>query len=138
MFDLAVIGLGPAGLEACEIAIKNGLKVIAFEANELGGTCLNVGCIPTKAILHSANLYKEIKNCSKIGLKADDISFDWKSIIARQKDIVSKFIKPLNMNLSKNVTLVKDRASLKIKNDTISIISNNEEFFAKKHSYIYE
>ena len=68
MFDLAVIGLGPAGLEAINIAVKNNLKVVAFEKNELGGTCLNVGCIPTKAILHSSSLYKEIKNSSKVGI----------------------------------------------------------------------
>ena len=47
MYDLAVIGLGVAGLEAINIALKNDLKVIAFESGEIGGTCLNVGCIPT-------------------------------------------------------------------------------------------
>lgn len=131
MFDLAVIGLGPAGLEACEIAIKNGLKVVAFEKNELGGTCLNVGCIPTKAILHSANLYREIKNSQKVGIKVQDVDFDWQAIISRQKDIVSKFIKPLNLNLSKNLTLVKQKAQLKIDENNVSILANNEEYFAK-------
>ena len=51
MYDLAIIGLGPAGCEIAQIAIKNNLNTIAFEKAELGGTCLNLGCIPTKSIL---------------------------------------------------------------------------------------
>ena len=132
MFDLAVIGLGPAGLEAINIAVKNNLKVVAFEKNELGGTCLNVGCIPTKAILHSSSLYKEIKNSSKVGIDiTDDISINWQQVTTRQKEIVNKFTKLLNMTTSKNITLVKYEASLKVLGDDVEIIANNEIYKAK-------
>ena len=132
MFDLAVIGLGPAGLEAINIAVKNNLKVVAFEKNELGGTCLNVGCIPTKAILHSSSLYKEIKNSSKVGIDiTDNISINWQQVTTRQKEIVNKFTKLLNMATSKNITLVKQEASLKVLGDDVEIIANNEIYKAK-------
>ena len=70
MYDIAIIGLGPAGCEIAQIAIKNNLKVIAFEQAEIGGTCLNQGCIPTKAILHCADELNKLNNCSKIALPA--------------------------------------------------------------------
>ena len=95
MYDLAVIGLGPAGLEICDRAIKNNLKVIAFEKNQIGGTCLNFGCIPTKAILHSVNLYKEMINCESCGISAQNIDFSWDKINERRKSIVEKFNKAL-------------------------------------------
>ena len=94
MYDLAIIGLGPAGLEACEIAIKNNLKVVAFEKKELGGTCLNEGCIPTKAIMHSANLLDELSDSQNLGIQLfSNPNCDWNKILQRKCDIVSKFTK---------------------------------------------
>ena len=58
-FDLAIIGAGPAGYEAAVFAAKQGLKTALIEKSELGGTCLNNGCIPTKTLLHTADLYRE-------------------------------------------------------------------------------
>lgn len=55
-FDLAIIGAGPAGYEAAVFAAKQGLKTALIEKSELGGTCLNNGCIPTKTLLHTADL----------------------------------------------------------------------------------
>ena len=69
MYDLALIGFGPANIEAFNIAVKNGLKIIVFEKNIVGGTCLNIGCIPTKTILHTAQLFKELKNSSDLGIQ---------------------------------------------------------------------
>ena len=81
MYDLAVIGLGPAGLEAVSMAVKNNLKVIAFEQEELGGTCLNVGCSPTKTILHTSQLIKEIANSSELGISLFSApDFSWQKI----------------------------------------------------------
>ena len=92
MYDLAVIGLGPAGLEAIDVAVKNGLKVIAFEKKEVGGTCLNVGCIPTKSVLHASDLFKNITNCSKIGLNIFSApGYNWQGILDRKIEIVNKF-----------------------------------------------
>ena len=54
-FDVAVVGLGPAGLKFAQLALAKGLRVVCFEKSFAGGTCLNVGCIPTKSILHDAH-----------------------------------------------------------------------------------
>ena len=132
MYDLAVIGLGPAGLEAVSIALKNNLKVVAFEKEELGGTCLNVGCIPTKTILHTSQLFKEINNSSNVGISLFSAAdYNWQSILDRKTEIVNKFTKILNSQLSKNITLIKAGAQLNIDYDEVEIIANNETYKAK-------
>lgn len=132
MYDLAVIGLGPAGLEAVDIALKNNLKVIAFEKNELGGTCLNVGCIPTKTIIHSANLLKEMSQISKLGLSLFSApGFDWQGILDRKIEIVNKFNKLLNSSLSKNITLINAQAELFMEYDKLQIYADDNIYEAK-------
>lgn len=132
MYDLAVIGLGPAGIEACNIAIKNRLNVVAFENNKIGGTCLNVGCIPTKAILHCANVYSDIKNSDKLGINvAGTVSFDWKKIIERSESIVSKFNKALESNFKNKLTIVNSEAEIELDEAKITIISEFNVYEAK-------
>ncbi len=131
MYDIAVIGMGSAGIEAINLALKNGLSVIAFEENEVGGTCLNKGCIPTKAILHSANLFHEIKNAANIGINAENVSFDWKKILNRKNEIVTKFKNAINLSFSKKITIIDSKAEINKVNDEISIIANNETHKAK-------
>lgn len=131
MYDLALIGLGPAGLEAASVAIKNGLKVIAFEKNELGGTCLNIGCIPTKSILYCAHLYNEIKNCNDLGLNIDSPSYNWQQVLNRKTDIVSKFTKTLNTLLAKKMTLIKSEAEIVINDNDIELCADDNYYQAK-------
>ena len=132
MYDLAVIGLGPAGLEAVSIALKNNLKVIAFEREEVGGTCLNVGCIPTKTILHTSQLIREINNASNVGISLFSApDFSWQKILDRKTEIVNKFTKILNSQLSKNITLIKAEVQLNIDYDEVELIANNEIYKAK-------
>ena len=132
MYDLAVIGLGPGGMEAVHIALKNNLKVIAFEKDNVGGCCLNVGCIPTKAILHSALSYASTSAFNNIGLNFDgNISVDWAKILSRKDDIVSKFKKGATSLLEKNITLIQSEAKLAKNGNDIVIISNNETYRAK-------
>lgn len=132
MYDLAVIGLGPAGLEAVSIALKNNLNVIAFEREEVGGACLNVGCIPTKTILHTSQLIREINNASNVGISLFSAAdFSWQKILDRKTEIVNKFTKILNSQLSKNITLVKAEVQLNVDHDEIELIANNEIFKAK-------
>jgi dihydrolipoamide dehydrogenase len=71
---LAIIGGGPAGYTAAEIASRAGKDVILFEQNALGGTCLNIGCIPTKTLLYSAKQYYNAKNATKYGVAASAIT----------------------------------------------------------------
>ena len=88
-FDVAVIGGGPGGYVAAIRAAQLGLEVVLIEENHIGGTCLNHGCIPTKALLHSAGLYNDIRNSSSFGVNVRDVSFDYKKM-AGQKDAVDK------------------------------------------------
>ena len=70
MIDLAIIGAGPAGYVAAERAGAKGLSVVLFEKRELGGVCLNEGCIPTKTLLYSSKMYKHAAEGAKYGVKA--------------------------------------------------------------------
>lgn len=131
IYDLAIIGMGPAGLEAAEIALKNNLKVIVFEKNKLGGTCLNIGCIPTKSILHSANLLAEIKNAKNLGINCENVSFDMEQIIKRKDEIVQKFNKTLNLVLSKKLDIINAEAQIVIDNEDIYISVDDNYYQAK-------
>ena len=87
-FDLAIIGGGPAGYNAAANASANGLQVVLFEHTTLGGVCLNEGCIPTKTLLHTANLFDEIRSCSAYGIYIDGTVSARYEEIAKRKDKV--------------------------------------------------
>ena len=72
-----IIGSGPAGFTSAILAAEKGNTVVLFEKDEIGGTCLNKGCIPTKVIMHTAELYRKAKNASEIGLVADNLKIDF-------------------------------------------------------------
>lgn len=101
MYDIGIIGSGPAGYSAALFAAGKGAKVVLFEKNKTGGTCLNRGCIPTKAILKNSQIYKTIKNCDRFGVYAAEISFDFNKVSQRKNKIVNLFNKSLD-NLLKN------------------------------------
>lgn len=89
-YDLIIIGAGPAGYTAAVEAAKRGMKTILVERGELGGTCLNRGCIPTKTFLHTAELYREMKNCESLGLDAEAVAFDMERIQKRKEEVVEQ------------------------------------------------
>ena len=89
-YDLIVIGAGPGGYEAAIEAAKLGLKTALVERRELGGTCLNRGCIPTKTLLHTAELYREVCGAAPMGLTADGIRCDMEQLIARKNQVVEQ------------------------------------------------
>ncbi len=88
-FDVIVIGAGPGGYECAIRCSQNGLKTALIEKAEMGGVCLNRGCIPTKSLLHSAELYSQAKNSQMFGVSAENVTFDYAAIIAR-KNAVTK------------------------------------------------
>ena len=90
IYDLAIIGGGPAGYTAAKLAGKNGLKTVLFEKNNIGGVCLNEGCIPTKTLLYSAKVYQSAKDAAKYGVSCDAVTYDLPKIIARKNKIVRK------------------------------------------------
>ncbi|MDR0231265.1 MAG: FAD-dependent oxidoreductase, partial [Dysgonamonadaceae bacterium] len=89
-YDVVIIGGGPAGYTAAELAGKNGLKTILFEKNALGGVCLNEGCVPTKTLLYSAKVLQTIKDAGKYGIDCDNPSFDLSKIIQRKNKVIRK------------------------------------------------
>ena len=105
MFDIGIIGSGPAGYVSAIRASQRGLSVVLFEKNQIGGTCLNRGCIPTKTILHSCNVLSELKNAMKLGINVENISFDFSKIQDRQKTVSEKIRKSLT-NLIKSAELL--------------------------------
>lgn len=130
-FDAVVIGGGPGGY-ACAIRLaQNGLNAALVEADTLGGTCLNRGCIPTKTLLHSADVYYDAIHGDAYGITAGNVSFDYSKIIER-KNAVSKQLSNGIAFLEKShgVTVIKARAALKDRN-TVEL--DNGETLACDH-----
>lgn len=115
--QLAIIGGGPAGYTAAEVAGKAGLKVVLFEKNNLGGVCLNEGCIPTKTLLYSAKVYDYAKHASKYAVTVPEASFDLPKIIARKQKVVRKLVLGIKAKLTAHqVTIVNGEAVVLDKN----------------------
>lgn len=89
-YDLIVIGGGPGGYVAAIRASQLGMRTALVEKRELGGTCLNRGCIPTKTLMHTANLYREAGACETLGLELGQRSYDFARIHQRKNDVVSQ------------------------------------------------
>ena len=90
IYDTVIIGGGPAGYLAAERLGHHKKKVLLIEEQHLGGTCLNVGCIPTKTLLNSAKLYVHAKEAEKFGVKAEGLSFDWNVIQNWKTEVIGK------------------------------------------------
>ena len=113
-YDLVVIGSGPGGYVAAIRAGQLGLKTAIVEKDDKwGGTCLHVGCIPTKDLLLSADVYDYVKNAKEFGIVAKDVSVDWPGIIARKTKVVTKLAKGVEFLLKKNkVEMIRGLAKI--------------------------
>lgn len=107
-YDLVVIGGGPGGYVAAIRAAQLSLKTALVESNHLGGICLNWGCIPTKALLRSAEMYKHIQNAEEYGLTVTGASFDLSKVVQRSRSVASKLSVGVKHLLSKNKVDVID------------------------------
>ncbi|MDR2662814.1 MAG: dihydrolipoyl dehydrogenase, partial [Treponema sp.] len=112
-FDVAVIGGGPGGYIAAIRCAQLGKKTALIESRDLGGTCLNRGCIPTKALLHTAELYDEVKNHGpELGLLAGEVGFDYAALAARKDSVVAKLRRGIEgLVKGRKITLVKGSAA---------------------------
>lgn len=129
-FDFGIVGSGPAGFTSALLAAEKGLKVILFEKDKIGGVCLNKGCIPTKTIMHSAELYKDIKSAESIGIVANDVNFDFAKVMERKNKVVEMLRNALTKNLqSKGVQIIEGEAKV-IAEKTIE--ANGETYFCEK------
>src|SRR3990167_8043995 len=89
-FDLTVIGGGAGGLNVASGAVQLGARVALIEKNKLGGDCLYYGCVPTKALIHSAKIASLMKRSKEFGLNDTNISFDFKNIMNHMREVISK------------------------------------------------
>ena len=117
-YDVTIIGGGPGGYVAAIRAAQLGHKTLIIERESLGGICLNWGCIPTKALLKNAEIYEMCLNASKYGIKAEKISFDWKKIISRSRNIAKR--------LSKGIEYLMKKNNIDIVNGSAVIIDKNK------------
>lgn len=101
MYDLIVLGGGPAGYNAAEKAAEKGLKTCVVEERAMGGTCLNEGCIPTKTLLYSAKIYDYAKHSDAYGVKFSGASIDHAAIIDRKNKVVKTLVGGVGMKMKK-------------------------------------
>ena len=114
VYDVAIIGSGPGGYVAAIRASQLKLKTVLIERENLGGICLNWGCIPTKALLKSAETYAMFKHAKDFGLSAENISFDFKKIVDRSRKVADINSKGVEFLMKKNkIDVVLGNATLK-------------------------
>ncbi|KXF91620.1 dihydrolipoyl dehydrogenase [Phaeobacter inhibens] len=112
-YDLIVIGAGPGGYVAAIRAAQLGLTVCCIERENLGGICLNWGCIPTKALLRSAEIYHQMHRAKEFGLSAGDIRFDLDAIVKRSRGVAAQMNRGIKGLFKKNkITAIMGEATL--------------------------
>lgn len=113
MYDVVIIGGGPGGYVAAIRAAQLGGKVLLAEERELGGTCLNRGCIPTKAMVHSAEVYSEAKHGEAIGLSFTDLKLDFSGVARHRDRVVSTLVQGVGGLMKANgIEVVNERAEI--------------------------
>ena len=122
-YDVIIIGSGPAGYVAAIRAGQNGLKTAIIEKDDIGGMCLNWGCIPTKTIIESAKMFDSIKKASEFGIAGIDakaITLDWQKVKKRSQRIVRRLTKGVEFLLKKNgVDIISGLATIQTENSII-------------------
>jgi len=112
-FDVIVLGGGPGGYECAIRCSQNGLKTALVEEDKLGGTCLNRGCIPTKTLLHSADVYHEATNSEMFGVSVGEVTFDYAKIIERKNAVADQLCKGVGfLEKSHGVTVFPQRGTV--------------------------
>ncbi|WP_284265978.1 dihydrolipoyl dehydrogenase [Roseicyclus amphidinii] len=132
-FDVIVIGAGPGGYVAAIRASQLGLKTAIVEREHMGGICLNWGCIPTKAMLRSSEVFHLMQRAKDFGLKADNISYDLDAVVKRSRGVAKQLNSGVGHLMKKNkVTVVMGEATLPAKGRvTVKTDKGTEELTAK-------
>ncbi len=133
IYDIAIIGGGPAGYVAAERAGSKGLSVVIFDKRALGGVCLNEGCIPTKTLLNSAKVLETVRDASKYGIKVASPEADFAAIMQRKDKVVRKLVAGVGMQMKQaKAEVVMAQALIKgRKAGLITLEADQKEFVAK-------
>ncbi len=133
MYDLVVLGGGPAGYLAAERAADEGLKVALIEKQFLGGVCLNEGCIPTKTFLNSAKIYDHTKHGEKFGVNAKNVTIDHKAVVARKNDVRAKLVAGIKSALKAGkVEIVEGEGVIEGKSEGFNVRVADKVYTGKK------
>lgn len=136
-YFLAIIGGGPAGYTAAEKASKAGKDVILFEQNALGGTCLNVGCIPTKSLLYGAKQYYNATHAQKYGVTAENVAFDFAAMQKRKTIVVRKLVAGIKQRLNnEHCTVVSGKAAVIGNQPSVVSLQCNGEIYEAENLMI--
>ena len=135
-FDLIILGSGPGGYVAAIRASQLGLKTAVVEKEQIGGVCLNWGCIPTKALLKSIEVLDEIKSANKFGIKISEFEYDFKKIIQRSRTVSKQVSKGVEYLFKKNnITVIQGYGIIKDKH-TVEVLNNENEKLLFSANYI--
>jgi len=127
-YDVAVLGAGIGGYVSAIRSAQLGKKVVLIEKEVLGGTCLNIGCIPTKAFLGVTDFLEKAADSENFGAQIDGLKIDFQKVMARKDSVVSRLSKGVEYLLRKNrITLINGRAKLISKNQVSIQKLNGEE-----------
>ena len=131
-YDVLIVGSGPGGYVAGIKAAKLGLKTAVIEEGEVGGTCLNRGCIPTKAMIHAAALYREIKEGERFGIQVKELTYDFEEMIKNKEEVSFKLRQGIEqLFIANGVTLIRGKA--KLLNTNEDKVNLNEAQAKKEH-----
>ena len=125
-YDLIVLGSGPGGYVTAIRASQLGLKTAIIEKESLGGVCLNWGCIPTKALLKSAQVFEYLKNADSYGLKIKDFDKDFESVVKRSRNVADGMSKGVNFLMKKNKIDIITGYGKILPNKYISVDNNGQ------------
>ena len=127
-YDVLVLGSGPGGYVAAIKASQLGLKTAIIEKENLGGVCLNWGCIPTKALLRTAEILHYIKNSEEFGIKCEGYKVDFKKVIARSREVSNKLSNGIKHLLNKNKTSIIEGYGKFLSKNCIEVTKDSKSF----------
>ena len=133
-FDLAILGGGPAGYVAAGRAGSAGLSVVLFEKKELGGVCLNEGCIPTKTLLYSAKVYDYARHADKYGVTVPEASVDVAAVFKRKEKVVKKLVGGVKVQMrNANVEVIRETAVIISRGESAFQLAAGEEYYEARN-----
>ncbi len=136
-FELIVIGSGPGGYEAAIAAAEKGMRTALIEKEKLGGTCLNYGCIPTKAMIHAASFFDEIQKNMNYGIHVQDARFDMNEFQRKQEEVIEKLQNGISFLLKKSkVSLIYGTATIYSEHEVVVQFDQSEQTIELSADYV--